>query len=304
MPTVRALLAGGHDVLATARTEQSRRVLQSAGAECIDVDIYDEAALQRAMRGRDAVIRMTTKLPKSLTGMRGKNAWNETNRLRAVSAGKIVDAAIAENVGVYITESFFAAYRPKGAAWVHEGDPSDDAGLGTMKAVLATEHHAQRFAAAGGRGIALRFGAFYGPDTPSTIEIVAMLHKRMIPVIGAGDYYFPSLYLNDAARAVVCALDAASGTYNVCDDDPLTWSAFVDAAAQAAGAPRPMRVPAFLGPLAMGYPWKWMSRSIRMSNDLLKKTSPWRPSYPDAAAGVRETVRAIERNDTCFLPAT
>ncbi|HEY8315144.1 MAG TPA: NAD(P)-dependent oxidoreductase [Candidatus Baltobacteraceae bacterium] len=292
-PTVTRLVAAGHEVRSTARSVQSRDSLQQIGVEALDVDIYDRDALRLAMRGMDAVIRLTTKLPKSLMQMRDKAVSNETNRLRSVGAQSIVDAAIAEHVQVYVTESFFAAYRSGGDRWVTEQFPSDDEGVDTLKAILESERQAQRFAREGGRGITLRFGGFYGASNGFTGEIMRLLHKRMLPIIGPGDYYVPSLHIEDAADAVVNALSAASGVYNVCDDNPQKWADFLYGAARMAGAPKPMRLPAFMGPLAMGYPWKWMTRSVRMSNALFKNTTGWRPRHPDPLLGYADAFAQI-----------
>jgi nucleoside-diphosphate-sugar epimerase len=286
---VKALVAAGHQVASTARSAKSREQILALGAQPADIDIYDSSALQRAMTGCDAVVRLTTKLPKSVTGMRTKAAWDETNRLRTIGAQRAVDAAIAAGVKIYITESFFAAYRSSGDTIVTEETPSDDDDLPTMKALLETEHQAQRFTSAGGRGIALRFGGFYSADHPMTQELRHMLEKRWLPVIGRGEYFYPSVHLDDAARAIVSALSAPAGIYNVCDDTPVRWAEFLDGFAQIIGAPRPMRVPALLGPLAIGYPWRWMSRSVRMSNSKFKLKTAWQPRYRDVFMGLRDT---------------
>jgi nucleoside-diphosphate-sugar epimerase len=288
--TVKALLTEGHDVSSTARSEHSREQIQSLGASAIDVDVYDAAALANAMTGCDAVIRLTTKIPKSLLRIRSKGAWDETNRLRTIGARRAVEAASAAGVGTYVTESFFAAYRSSGDAYVTEACESDDGNVATMKALLETERLAQQFASTGARGIALRFGGFYSADNPATRELLHMLEKRWLPAIGAGAYYYPSLHLDDAAQAVVSALSASSGLYNVCDDMPVRWSEFLDRSALIIGAPRPMRVPALLGPLVMGYPWRWMSRSVRMSNAKFKNETSWTPRYRDVFTALKPAV--------------
>ena len=60
---VGALVAAGHEVRSTARSDASRNETRILGAAPVDVDIYDSAALQKAMCGCDAVVRLTTKLP-------------------------------------------------------------------------------------------------------------------------------------------------------------------------------------------------------------------------------------------------
>jgi nucleoside-diphosphate-sugar epimerase len=54
----------------------------------------------------------------------------------------------------------------------------------------------------------------------------------------------PQISCDDAARAVVAALDAPAGAYNVVDDVPMTRREIDDAIAAAVGAPRLLRPPA------------------------------------------------------------
>ncbi len=44
----------------------------------------------------------------------------------------------------------------------------------------------------------------------------------MFGVIGDGKNYFSSIHVDDAASAIVAALNAPAGTYNVDEDDPST----------------------------------------------------------------------------------
>ncbi len=99
---VPALLAAGHDVVGTARGGEKSAALRRLGAAPIDVDIYDASALSGAMRGCDAVVRLSTKIP-PLARMRSAAAWEETNRLRTEGARVIVDTALAAGVGTTCT---------------------------------------------------------------------------------------------------------------------------------------------------------------------------------------------------------
>lgn len=97
------------------------------------------------------------------------------------------------------------AYRSSADAWVTEATPSDDAGLDTMQALLANERQAQRFANSG-RGIALRFGSFYSPSNRATAMLLDFVRKRRLPLIGAAEYYVPSLHICVCPRSSVRSL--------------------------------------------------------------------------------------------------
>ncbi len=242
--TVRALVEAGHRVIATTRGTGKVDLVRSLGAEPVEVDLYDGDAIRRALAGSDVLIRLTTKIPQRMIGMRSPAAWTETNRLRTIGAHLLVGAAIAEHVSTYLHESVTFAYADGGDRWLREDAPTDDGGTEIMRAALAGEREAARFSEAGGRGIVLRFGAFYGLDAPSTIETVTMARRRMLPQIGPGTNYISSVYVPDAARAVVAALGAPAGIYNVCDDEPVTFAQYLRILSGAVGAPWPRRLPA------------------------------------------------------------
>jgi nucleoside-diphosphate-sugar epimerase len=154
-----------------------------------------------------------------------------------------------------------------------------------MLATLEGEQHTARFTKAGRRGIVLRFGGFYGADAPSTVETIAAIKRRMLPHFGPGSNYFSSVYIPDAGRAAAAALNVPAGIYNVTDDEPITFSSYLNVAAAAFGAPEPLHIPKFIGRLAFGEVWKYFSRSQRVSNASLKEASGWSPSVKSAAQG-------------------
>ncbi len=174
--TVRALVEAGHIVRATARGQDKANVVRSIGAAPIEVDLYDPNATRRAIAGSDAVLRLTTKIP-PLMKMGKREAWTETNRLRTFGARVLVDAAIAERIPIYIHESITFVYADGGTQSLGEDAPTDDGGTGNLRAALDGEGEAARFSRAGGRGIVLRFGLFYAPDAPSTIEMMKLARR-------------------------------------------------------------------------------------------------------------------------------
>lgn len=244
---VDALREAGHRVRATARGEEKAGLVRSLGAEPIEVDLYDAAAVRRAVAGSDAVLRLTTKIS-SLMKMGKRGAWTETGRLRTVGARTLVDACILEQIPVYVHESVVYVYADGGAGWLDERAPTDDGGTTILRATLDGEQEAVRFTRAGGRGIVLRFGGFYAPDVPSTLETAQLVRRRMLPQIGSGTNYMPSIFIADAGWAVAAAVGAApAGTYNVCDDAPVPYAEYLRVVVESLRAPRPWRLPAPLG---------------------------------------------------------
>ena len=58
-------------------------------------------------------------------------------------------------------------------------------------------------------GVVLRYGLFYGLDTPSTQQMMALARRRMLPAIRGDRSLLPCIHLDDAARATVAALEKA-----------------------------------------------------------------------------------------------
>ena len=282
--TLPALLAAGHTVRSTARGEAKAEFVRSLGAEPIDCDLYDRSSIRKAIAGCDAAIRLTTKIG-PMTKVRDPKVWAETNRLRTEGARIMVDAAIAEGVPTYVHESVTFIYADGGTRWVTEDSQIDDAGSEVMRSALAGEEEAERFCDAGGKGIVLRFAGFYGADAPSTQEMIAMVQRRLLFQIGAGDNYFSSIYVPDAGRAVAAAITAPAGIYNVCDDEPVHFAEYLRDLAAAAGAKKPLHMPAFLGPVMFGQVWRYFARSQRVSNAKLKHASHWAPQVKSVREG-------------------
>ena len=192
------------------------------------------------------MVRLTTKIP-NVTKMRHSKSWSETTRLRTEGARILVDAAMAEHVPIYIHESVTFLYRDGGDRWLHEGAPTDDGNSAILRGAFAGEREALRFSEAGGRGVVLRFGGFYGPDAPSTLDTIRMAQLRRLPQFGSGVNFFSSIYTVDAGRAVAAALQVPAGIYNVTDDEPIRFYEYIEAVARAARARKPLHLPGFIG---------------------------------------------------------
>lgn len=79
---------------------------------------------------------------------------------------------------------------------------------------MAAAAEAARFTAAGGVGVVLRFGLFYGPD-PASLDILARARVGRPVVLGRAGGWLSPVHLDDAATAVVAALGCPAGIYNM-----------------------------------------------------------------------------------------
>lgn len=91
---------------------------------------------------------------------------------------------------------------------------------------------------------------------------------------------------------MVAALDVASGTYNVVDDEPLTKRDFAGALAAAVVRTAWVRGPG-RGARLFGDRLTSLTRSVRASNVRFRSTSGWAPRYPSAREGWAATAQAV-----------
>jgi nucleoside-diphosphate-sugar epimerase len=283
---IERLVAGGHAVTGLARTREKAAQLQAAGAGAAMVSLFDPDELRAVVAGHDAVINLATKIPTLAHGARD-TAWAENTRIRTEGSRNLVDAAIAAGAGVYVQESIAFVYGD-------HGDRMIDASTAQLTdspftaPVRAAEANAARFTASGGRGIMLRFGVFQAPDGHHAESLLKAAHRGVLLDVGRPEGYLPAIDVDDAASAVVAALDAPAGTYDVVDDQPLTRAAVAEALARAVGRPRLRRLPGASLAARKAAP---LADSQRVSNRRFKEATGWRPTIRNQAEAIAKIAR-------------
>jgi nucleoside-diphosphate-sugar epimerase len=278
--TVPLLLSAGHQVTASGRSAARLEPLQRAGASVAVLDLFDRGAVGRALSGHDAVINLATQIPKGLRAFL-PGAWQENDRIRRAGSALLVDAALASGIQHFIQESF-VTYPDSGERWIAEDATPHPAGYN--RTALDAEASATRFSTAGGRGVALRFAFFYGPGDLFTHNVLGSVRRGWLPIFGRPEAFFSMVSHDDAAAAVVAALAAPAGIYNVADDEPLTRRALGDTLAELLKCPAPRLPPSWMTGLA-GSIGEMVSRSLRVSNARLREATGWAPKYPNAQVG-------------------
>ena len=178
---VPALVQHGHTVTALARTPEKAAALTAQGATPISVSLFDRPALTAAFAGHDAVINLATAIP-PMTRWMSARAWQHNDRVRIQGSAAVVDAALAAGVGRLVQESVSMLYRDQGSCWVDEDAPIDRYPM--ARGNLAAEANAHRFWQAGGAGVVLRFGWFYGPGAAHSEQLFALARRRLSLVLG------------------------------------------------------------------------------------------------------------------------
>lgn len=290
-PTVRMLVAAGHEVRALARTAERAAALRALGAEPVVADFFDLQAMTAAVAGADAVLHLATRIP-PFAKMRNPANWRDNDRLRSQGSSVLVSSAIAAKAKVYVQESITFLYQDLGDAQIFETAPID--APQPLASARDAERETARFTARGGQGVVLRFGGFYGPEAPSTLDTVKLVRRRLFPVIGPGDHYVSSIWVDDAAAATVAALGVPAGVYNVVDDEPLPMRDYVRALTDAFGCKPARHLPLWLARLLFGRTIDVLTRSQRVNNTMFKAVTAWTPRQPSVRQGWRAVADAMK----------
>ncbi|HET7688745.1 MAG TPA: NAD(P)-dependent oxidoreductase [Nocardioidaceae bacterium] len=284
--TVLRLLAAGHDVTGVARSEAKAAALIAVGARPARVDLFDAAGLVNGVAAHEVVMNLATHIP-PLSKASRPGAWAENDRIRTEGSRNLVDAAIKAGARRYVQESIALFYADHGDVLVDEDSAVEPPPASA--AFLDAEAQAQRFTDAGGIGVALRFGNFYASDSHHTEGMLKLARMGVSPFPGSRDEYFPVIHADDAADAVLAAVEAPAGLYNVAAPAETKGEA-ADALARLLGrkklrfAPRAVQAAGGAGARAL-------MRSVRVSSERFRQATGWEPTYPTAEAGYAEVLR-------------
>jgi nucleoside-diphosphate-sugar epimerase len=282
------LVERGHVVTGTTRTAGKAAELRALGAEPVVVDGLDAAGIGEAVARAepDAIIHQMTALAGTPDLRRFDRWFAHTNELRTRGLENLLAAAQATGVPRVVAQSFIGWNNARtGGPVKTEDDPLDPEPLKWQRESLAAIQALE--AAVSRDGIALRYGALYGPGASD--ELVELVRARKFPVVGDGAGVWSFTHLDDAASAAVAAVEQGGrGVYNVVDDDPAPASAWLPYLAEAVGAPPPRHVPAWLARLAAGaVPVRWMTEGRGASNARFKAEFDWQPIWPSWREGFR-----------------
>ena len=281
------LTADGHDVTAVVRSGTERAWLEKVGARPESVDLFDPSAIDDAMSGIDTVIHFATAIPPQST-MAKRDSWLMNDRLRGQATRHLVDAAMRHEVKRFIQQSVAFVYADGGDAWLDENAPIATA-WDVLDSALEAEAHVDRFRSHGHTGIVLRLARLYGPGSTSA-QYIESVRSGSVPIVGRGENFVSSIHVVDAATALVSALNAPDGVYNIGDDAPMRSADNLRSLVGALGAPEPRSIPKWMATLAMRKAANLLTISHRVSNDSFKRATGWQPTFGSAVEGWTDIV--------------
>jgi 2-alkyl-3-oxoalkanoate reductase len=297
------LVAGGHSVVGMTRSPEKAELLRTMGAEPVVADGLDRNAVMEAvaLTQPDVLIHQLTALSGIKSFRRFDHDFALSNRLRTEGIDHLLEAALATGAHRFVAQSYGNwNYERTGDGLKTEEDPLDPSPPPNQAESLDAIRYLEQAVtgAQGIDGLALRYGNFYGPGTGFALDgdLVALVRKRRLPIIGDGGGVWSFVHVDDVAAATLAAVErGAPGIYNVADDEPAPVAEWLPELARAVGAKPPRRVPVWLGRVAAGEVGVSMMTRIRgASNAKAKRELAWQPRYPSWRQGFRTGLDGVQ----------
>jgi len=280
------LVASGHQVTASTTGPAKKGLLEELGAEPVVMDGLDAQSVKQAVSSAEpdvVVHQMTALAPKP--DMKHPDRWfAQTNRLRTEGTDHLLAAAQDAGVEHVVAQSYASWNGIRSGGWVKtEDDPLDPGPASAPLGAKAIRHVEESVGRIG--GTVLRYGWLYGPGAMEAL--VEPIRKGQFPVVGGGAGHTSFVHLDDAASATVLAIEQRpNGGFNIVDDEPAAVHEWLPYLARAAGARRPMRVPAWLTRLLAG---EWvvtmMTEGRAFSNAKARRDLGWQLRFPSWREG-------------------
>ena len=245
---------------------RSADAIRALGCTPLAPDVFDGDDVARAFNTArpDAVVHQLTTSPRTVDPRAMVKAARATADLRRHTVPLF--ARLSARAGArFIAQSMSFVTKPEGPSILDEtaplwlDGPRDIAN--TNDAIRVVEEATLHVS-----GTALRYGFFYGPRTwyARGGALGDMVKRRMLPVTGRGEGLWSFIHVEDAADATVRAIERGTrGVYNVCDDEPVSQTAWLHELARLLGAKPPRHAPAWLVGMFGGPTAKFYGTSLR-----------------------------------------
>lgn len=289
---VKQLVQLNYEVVGLARSDKNVAQLKGLGAIPRRGDLFQAQQLIDITRDCDAILHMATKIP--LQAVPKAKDWIMNDRIRTEGTRNLITAAEKNGIKTFIQQSVIFTYGDQHGADIYHDTPlPDQVSYNLLSNVemedMLTQHPSLQY-------IILRFGWFYSADSAQTQNMLQMAKKGFFPVIGKGHSFLNMIHADDAATAVVHALQNASSLqrsiFNITDFSPISLKDMITAMAQAAKGRTPMHIPRALARIMTGKAAvEFLTASMKIQP--ASHFGDWRPKYPDFKLGIQEVATEL-----------
>ena len=290
------LLADGHEVTVSTRSNQKLPLIRELGAAGVTMDGLDRESVQRAVAPfrPEVIIHQMTAIDPSFNLKKFDDEFAVTNRLRTEGTRHLLAAAGEAGTRLLVAQSYSGwPNERRGGRVKTEADPLDSSPPRSMTRSLAAIRELEELVSTNRTidGIVLRYGGFYGPGTSLSKDGAStqLVRRRKFPVVGSGAGVWSFIHIDDAAHATRAAIRRPTpGVFHVVDDEPAEVREWLPYLANAIGAPKPFGLPAWLARPLIGEAGISMMEQIRgSSNAKAKRTFDWAPEWATWREGFR-----------------
>ncbi len=281
------LVAAGHHVTGLTRTPAKADLIRGSGSEAVVADGLDSVAMRSAVCAAkpEVIVHEMTSLSGAMELRNFDSVFAQSNRLRTEGLDILLGAAREAGTRRIVAQSYCGwPYARTGGPIKSEDDPLDPnpprRQRQTLSAIMRLESTIAQARDIG--GVALRYGALYGADTGMLSTWVCdQVRRRRMPLIGTGEGWWSFLHVDDAAAATAAAVEhAASGIFNIVDDEPAPVREWLPTLASILGAGPPRRLPKWLARLLAGEVITSMMTEMRAgSNTKAARCLGWHPAH-------------------------
>lgn len=218
-----------HEVTAAVANQWEAEQARALGSHPVVLNLLSVSDVQAALYGQETVVNLATAAGDT-------RSWLKYSLLRRALSLNLVHGALRNHVGRFIQESAVFLYGESDERWVTE-----DARLkpdAPSSSAFTAERNVLELEKVGGTPVVLRFAAFYAQDHWETRRILRWARMGFFLMAGPLEGYFPMVHLADAAEAVLHALRAPAGVWNISEDEPFTRRQSAQALAKALGKKR------------------------------------------------------------------
>ncbi len=263
--TLPRLVERGHSVAMVARHPEDVAWLRRLGFDAHRGDILDAETLREPLRGCEVALHLATAIP-----TRPEMSWDLNDRIRREGTRNLLAAAQEQGVRRYVQQSITLLYGDGGDQLVSEDHP-----LSPYPRIASALEMEEMVRALSLEWIMLRGGSFYGPGTGREDAWYREADEGTLTVPGDGSALLSLIRVEDMARAVVLAAEAApaGAIYNVVDDAPVSYRELYNYVAARKMLPEPP---------AGGPP----ATSLGCSNAAIRRALGWEPAWPSYRSGL------------------
>jgi nucleoside-diphosphate-sugar epimerase len=239
---VERLVRDGYEVVAGSRSAAKQATSFPAGVRTVTLDITDPATLGPALEHVDIVVHAAAK-----TGDWGRP--REFERVLRDGTQHLLDACVRHRLSRFVHLSSAIFYGTTGRGAMTEGMLPGHSHLPYGEGKIAAEHAVKQAREQHGLPtVILRPANIFGPGSRLWTDRPARLIEQGLMSLPLDYGKANPVFIENVVEAVctVCRHDGAIGdTFNVTDDDQLTWRDFFGAYAAALGK----------GEIALRAPW-------------------------------------------------